>query len=361
MKKKGLTYFIFFTFVICYCFHDSLFLFAEEEIVFGFCDEPNILKVLVFISSLVTMIKILVPVILIVMGIKKFTEALALNDDKKIYKVKKDFIIKIIIGLSIFLVPTFIGVLLNYSINFDRTKLKLSTCGTCFFSTTNCIKLSNEAQKKYTEKLNSEAESYEKMRKASAEAANEALKKAYEEFTTPTVLPVSNYYAGGYSYGLGCTSFVSSNTYDEGLAKAILENGKKKIGTKYSEMDCSKFTKYTYSGYIKGFSAASQAKELRAKCVPLNDLKPGDVFFTSNYNTNGKCSKCINSSLGNRCSRWNCILHTGVISKVEDGKITQILHSSAGGVKTKNGSGYTFNGASSSGKSWYVMVVRPYA
>ena len=361
MKKKSFIYGILFAFVVCYFNYDTVQFFAEEEIVFGICDNPQVLKVLVFISALITIVKVLVPVILIVIGIKELTEALALNDEKKISQVKVNFLKKLVIGLSIFLIPTFIGSILNYLVSYDGTGFKLSTCGTCLFSTSKCIKLADDAQKKYEEKLNSEAESYEKVREQSEIAAAEALANAYKQLTTPVVLNVSDYYAGGYTYGYGCTGFVNSGTYDEALAKKMLNKGKKKLGTKYSKMDCSQFTKHVYKGYIKGYSAASQAKELRAKCVPMTDIKPGDVFYTSNYTNKGKCTRCTSSNLGDRCKRWNCILHTGIISKVENGKITQIIHSSTGGVKTKNGSGYSFGGAKSSGTSWYVMIVRPYA
>lgn len=57
-------------------------------------------------------------------------------------------------------------------------------------------------------------------------------------------------------------------------------------------MDCSNFVGNVYSDYLKSSFAAGQADEIKNKCVALDDIKPGDVFFTSCYDTKGKCNHC---------------------------------------------------------------------
>ena len=166
-------------------------------------------------------------------------------------------------------------------------------------------------------------------------------------------------YNGGTSYGKGCTNFVSSNTYNERIAKNAIANAKTKIGTPYKKMDCSDFVSWVYKNYVPDLTAARLAKNTRNKCVKQSDIKPGDVFFTSRYNKSGKCTNCVGTTHGDRCDRYNCILHVGIVLSVSNGRITSIIHSANGGVQIKNSPSYKFS--PSNGNPWYIMVTRPYA
>ena len=124
-------------------------------------------------------------------------------------------------------------------------------------------------------------------------------------------------------------------------------------------MDCSDFVSWVYKNYVPDLTAARLAKNTRNKCVKQSDIKPGDVFFTSRYNKSGKCTNCVGTTHGDRCDRYNCILHVGIVLSVSNGRITSIIHSANGGVQIKNSPSYKFS--PSNGNPWYIVVTRPYA
>ncbi len=157
------------------------------------------------------------------------------------------------------------------------------------------------------------------------------------------------------SYGSPCTGYVSSSSYNQATVNNLKTKARRYIGTPYKKMDCSDFVGNVYSDYLKSSFAAGQADETKNKCVAQNDIRPGDVFFTSRYDKSGTCKNC-----GDRCKRWKCILHVGIVLSVRDGEIVSILHSASEGVHIESQPSYKFS-PNSNGNPWYIMVTRPYA
>ncbi len=165
-------------------------------------------------------------------------------------------------------------------------------------------------------------------------------------------------------FGYKCTGFVSSNTYNSSLVNRILTSASSHLGTSYGTMDCSDFVSDVYSGYVPDTTAAGLANNSKTKCVTRDDIRPGDVFFVSNYNSSGKCTHCVGSTFGNRCDRFNCIMHVGIVLEASNGQITSIIHSTPSGENgvqiTTNPTKYSWD-PNSNGNSWYIMITRPYA
>lgn len=206
------------------------------------CEHPNFLRTLYFIKSLLTLIKIVVPLMLMLFGMIVFFKSI-FNSNTDINEVFKKFGNKIILSVAIYLLPTLVTVIMN---------------ATSQNSTTSCwnnanISKINLYEAKYEEaKLVEEQELKELMDKKLKEArtiatspefvtctecsylANEMLRVAYSELGYKEKDSASNLYdkeanAGsndytkyGVAYSKGyhsawCAVFVwwvTANTYD---------------------------------------------------------------------------------------------------------------------------------------------------
>ena len=166
--------------------------------------------------------------------------------------------------------------------------------------------------------------------------------------------------SGSLSHGSPCTNYVSYSSFNSFTSSEIITKAKKYIGTSYSKMDCSDFVSTVYSNYLSDSTAAGLAQATRNKCVVADGIRPGDVFFISQYDSSGTCRNCVGDTYGDRCSRWSCILHVGIVLSSNNGRIVSIIHSSTGGVQIKSSPSYRYS-PNSNGNSWYIMVTRPYA
>ena len=322
---------------------------ADKEITFAFCESSGILKALNIIGKVITVIKIMVPIILIITSIKSLFNAILAEDDSMIKKSIELFIVKICVGAMVFFIPTIIGTVFSVVHDYDKTKIKFSECGTCFMGTNKCQTMIVNAEKKEKNEMLSRAEEDKKQNNNNFNK-NDSLNNNLTENVTPI---------NTISYGKGCSGYVSSSSYNENIAKQILNRANTKLGVSYKTMDCSDFVSYVYSSYVPDSTAAGLGKVTNKQCVKPNDVRPGDIFFSSNYDKNGVCKHCNGTTFGNRCNRYNCIMHVGIVTEVVDGKITKIIHSSGTGVHYKVPTySYTPNG---SGSSWFIGISRPYA
>ena len=304
----------------------SIKLLADDEIKYAICTDPNVLKALNIVSTCIVVIKILIPVILIVTSLKNLFKAVLDNDDKEIKKAFELFMVKLCVGATVFFIPTLMGAIFSVVNGYDKTMNKFSDCGLCLFGNKYCDK-----------KMNAAIENKEKVNNA-------------KEEQNPTKDEVA--------FGKGCTNYVTDSSYNETLVLNLIKKAETKLGTSYSKMDCSDFVSYVYNGYVKDNVAAGLRKVTNDKCVKQNEVKPGDIFFTSRYDISGTCRNCEGTH-GNRCNRYNCIMHVGIVTEVKNGKVTKILHSADSGVHYEVPS-YGFK-PNTKGSSWYINFTRPYA
>ena len=247
--------------------------------------------------------------------------------------------------------------LVNIYKNFNSNAVKCVTLSEA--SSSQCKSIVKTAQAKWETELAS-AEQTLLARRRVGETANNTTDDQYLYTNPPatnnTVTTPSNN-NGKVAYGYGCISYISSSSYNSAKANAIIKKAETKLGTPYKKMDCSSFVSYVYNDYLQKGTAAGLAKLTRGKCVKLEDAKPGDIFFTSHYDKSGKCQNCVGSTHGNRCNRFDCIMHTGIVAEVKNGKITKVIHSADNGVAYENKS---FRYSPTTGKSWMIMITRPY-
>lgn len=94
------------------------------------CSNPDVLKVIYFITIIIDIIKIGIPIILIVMGFVDITKAVVASDNGVQKKAVTLFIKRIIYAIAIFLVPTIVSVtmvVLGNSIG-DPTTTNFTDC-----------------------------------------------------------------------------------------------------------------------------------------------------------------------------------------------------------------------------------------
>ncbi|MBR5662910.1 MAG: hypothetical protein IKX00_04635 [Bacilli bacterium] len=102
---------------------------------FTFCDDSAVLKTLKIIHIIITIAKILVPILLIIYGSIDYGKAAFADNQDAIEKTTQLFIKKIIIGLVIFLIPTIINSIISFAqSDKDRTASNgdFKKCALCF-------------------------------------------------------------------------------------------------------------------------------------------------------------------------------------------------------------------------------------
>ena len=95
----------------------------------GFC--ANTAVVFQFIGQIVTIFKIVIPVILIVLGIIAFGKAVIAADDKEIKTATNSFIKKFIAAVIIFFIPNIVSALFNMIGSFDDVENDYNVCVQC--------------------------------------------------------------------------------------------------------------------------------------------------------------------------------------------------------------------------------------
>ena len=92
--------------------------------ILNICDSPDILKVMRIVDIVITIIKIITPIILIVSGMINYLTAVKDNDSDALNKANKMLVKKIIASILIFLIPTFVNLIAKMT----EGSLEYSSC-----------------------------------------------------------------------------------------------------------------------------------------------------------------------------------------------------------------------------------------
>ena len=113
------------------------------------CEEEGILNAVRIIGYIITIAKILVPLLIIVFGMIDFAKAVTASDEKAINKATASLIKRVIAGVVVFFIPTLvmagIGVLeiTNGIESDDPNRSDFATCTKCIFDTSTCPSSTN--------------------------------------------------------------------------------------------------------------------------------------------------------------------------------------------------------------------------
>lgn len=85
--------------------------------ILGICDNPDVLEVMRIIDTVVTIIKIAVPIMLIISSMLNYMNAVKNNDNDALNKANKAFVSKIIAAIIVFMIPTLVKMIAKIASN----------------------------------------------------------------------------------------------------------------------------------------------------------------------------------------------------------------------------------------------------
>ncbi|MBR6690842.1 MAG: hypothetical protein IKL65_05870 [Bacilli bacterium] len=115
---------------------------CENSIKGAIIDEkiPNI------VSTIVTVIKIVVPVLLVIMGMLDLMKGITAGKEDEIKKGQQIFIKRLISGALVFLVFTIVQLIISFVAD-DNDKSNIATCSKCFLNGDCTYKFKDEKNK----------------------------------------------------------------------------------------------------------------------------------------------------------------------------------------------------------------------
>lgn len=106
----------------------------SEHIGDNVCSDSNMLRGLKIVGMILLLAKMIVPMIIIVMGSIDLFKAVTSNENT-ITKQAKALLIRVLIGISIFFLPTIINTILDMT---DLVPTDYEACETCILDPTEC-------------------------------------------------------------------------------------------------------------------------------------------------------------------------------------------------------------------------------
>lgn len=111
---------------------------SKTDTPFAFCDEVGVLKTFKLVGYLLTIIKILVPLLLIIFGSIDMAKAVLAGDDKAIKSSTQMLATRVAAGIIIFFIPSIINFAMSLVSNWGTVKSEFSNCQKCLFETGKC-------------------------------------------------------------------------------------------------------------------------------------------------------------------------------------------------------------------------------
>jgi len=103
----------------------------------SWCTDPNVLKAMSIVGYIIYVIKVLVPIVIIITGIKNFFNTVT-NQDGDIKKATFTLISKFFVGAAIFFIPLLINTIMTLVTSYDKTEAKFSRCTICLTDPSKC-------------------------------------------------------------------------------------------------------------------------------------------------------------------------------------------------------------------------------
>lgn len=109
--------------------------FADDIELDNICQEERVRNTFKFLGRILFVVKVVIPIILIVFGAIDFGKALASSSADALSKSTKMFIIRIVSGVVIFLLPTIINFVFSLA---GADKSDYAVCRNCLFNPRTC-------------------------------------------------------------------------------------------------------------------------------------------------------------------------------------------------------------------------------
>jgi hypothetical protein len=102
-----------------------------------FCQQPGVLRTMKIIGLIISVIKVLLPVIIIITGMITFAKVVISGKDEDFKESAKTMIKKVIAGIIIFLIPEMIHFVFVKVVNSNSTS-NFTKCETCLNKPNSC-------------------------------------------------------------------------------------------------------------------------------------------------------------------------------------------------------------------------------
>ncbi len=103
-----------------------------------YCSDPNFIKPFIFLGKIFTIVKILVPILIIVFGMIDFFKAVIASKDDEIKKSIRSLLFRAIAGLVIFFIPTIVHLVFLLIDDWKKYETSYSKCSLCISSPSKC-------------------------------------------------------------------------------------------------------------------------------------------------------------------------------------------------------------------------------
>ncbi len=108
----------------------------------GFCADTY--EVWEFVGQIMTVFKIVIPVIIIIMGAVDLGKAVVSSDEKEIKNATSSLLRRFIAGVVIFFIPTIVNVAFGILSGFDENENDYQVCSSCVANPGNCVETRND-------------------------------------------------------------------------------------------------------------------------------------------------------------------------------------------------------------------------
>lgn len=112
---------------------------SDRVAVTNYCSEDlELLKTFKFIGRILSVVKILIPLVIIILGVVDFFRAVMASKDDEIKKSMKSLMFRAISGVVIFFLPTIINLIFMLIDDWGNYRTDYSVCSTCVTNPSKC-------------------------------------------------------------------------------------------------------------------------------------------------------------------------------------------------------------------------------
>ncbi|MCI8575803.1 MAG: hypothetical protein HFI09_04970 [Bacilli bacterium] len=101
-------------------------------------DDLELLKTFKFIGRILSIVKILIPLVIIVLGAIDFFKAVVASKDDEIKKSMKSLMFRVLAGVIIFFIPTIVNLVFMLIDDWGNYRTDYSVCSTCVTNPSKC-------------------------------------------------------------------------------------------------------------------------------------------------------------------------------------------------------------------------------
>lgn len=103
-----------------------------------YCSDPNFIKPFKFIGRILSIVKIVIPIVIIIFGVIDLFQAVLGSKGDEINKSIKNLLFRAIAGIAIFFIPTLINLIFSLVDDWNRYSTDYQNCTKCLVNPNKC-------------------------------------------------------------------------------------------------------------------------------------------------------------------------------------------------------------------------------